>query len=96
MLFENEDEEEFQDLGGKFGVCETSEECYVCTERVTLNLELGQLEIPPETLIGEEEQINLCMECLTHMFYPTWVADRDTVFEWSMYQVLAFHPDTKN
>ena len=63
MLFENEDDEA-SELEGKFGVCETSEECYVCTKRVILNLELGQLEIPPETLIGEEEQINLCMECL--------------------------------
>jgi len=37
----DEDDEDYQFGGGKkFGVCDTSDECYACTGRIVINLEL--------------------------------------------------------
>ena len=95
MYFENGDEE--ASLEGKFGVCETSDECYVCTERVILNFELNQLELPPESPIKEDERINHCMKCLHSMIAPASIEyNPEDVFDWHFYQILAFHPDTRN
>ena len=95
MFFENEDGED-SSLEGRFGGCETSDECYVCTERVILNFELNQLEVTSDSCIGEEEQINLCLNCLASMFSPTYVGDREDVFEWNEYKLITFHTYTKN
>ena len=95
MFFENEDGED-SSLEGRFGVCETSDECYVCTERVILNFELNQLEVTSDSCIGEEEQIYLCLICLASMFSPTYVGDREDVFEWNEYKLITFHTYTKN
>jgi len=102
-----DDEEDFElfDADGidtkpqKFGACEDSEDCYVCTERVFLNLEQHQLEIT--STIAQDEVITICEDCLCSMMEN----DSDDEKNESLDEILSWQnlcprwatlPDSKN
>lgn len=89
MFVESDDED--SSLAGKFGVCDTADECYACTERVILNYELNQLELPPESLIEEDEQIKLCVSCLHSMAGPVEDCSIEEVFDWVPYYITPLY-----
>ena len=90
MFFESDDEE--SSLKGKFGVCDTADECYACTERVILNFEEHQLELPPASCIQDDEQIKLCVNCLQSMAEPVEEEYKvEEVFGWIPYYLMPLY-----
>jgi len=85
--------------GQKFGWCDTSDECYACTGRILIDLELCQVKKASDANIDEEETITFCEECLQSMMNPVLSGisyDPVDAFSWQRYLIVAFHPDSMN
>jgi len=97
---DDDDEEEILDYSKKFVSCETSDECYACTGRVTINLKLCQIEEAPNESVADDEIIRLCIHCLQAMYYSPLLSnisyDPVDAFSWMEFEIIAFHPDSRN
>jgi len=96
---DEDDEDSWVSDGKKFGVCDTSDECYACTGRIVINLELCQVEETLTSDIDEDETITFCENCIQSMMRSSLVGisyDPVDAFSWQRYFVVAFHPDSIN
>ena len=96
---DDEDDDETLDSVQKFASCETSDECYSCTGRIILNLEFCRVEEAIDAHIADNEIIKLCVTCLQNMARPFLVGisyDPVDAFSWMEFEIVAFHPDSRN
>ena len=98
-LNDEDDEDSWVSGGKKFGVCDTSDECYACTGRVGINLEMCQVEEAFDADIDDDETITFCKDCLQSMMHPALSCisyDPVDEFSWIHYFIVALHPDSIN
>ena len=85
--------------GQKFGLCDTSDECYACTGRILINLEMCQVEEAFDADIDDDEIITFCNDCIQSMMRPALIGisyDPVDAFSWIHYFIVALHPDSMN
>ena len=98
---DEEDDDESLDSVQDFAPCETSEECYACTGRITLDFDLCQAQEVGNVYIGEDETILLCRDCLQKMgnsMVSLFGISYNPVdaFSWMPLGFIAIHPDSMN